>query len=51
MISSLGVQLRIFIKDFGYLLNMPMLSLSKEKREELLEQRDNKPCFPVLLTV
>ena len=28
--------------DFGYLLNMALLSLSKEKKEELLKQRDNK---------
>ena len=28
--------------DFDYLLNMPLLSLSKEKKEELLKQRDDK---------
>ena len=28
--------------NFGYLLNMPLLSLSKEKKDELLRQRDDK---------
>lgn len=28
--------------DFGYLLSMSMLSLSREKKEELLKERDNK---------
>ena len=28
--------------DFNYLLSMSMLSLSKEKKEELLKERDNK---------
>ena len=28
--------------NFGYLLNMALLSLSKEKKEALLKQRDNK---------
>ena len=28
--------------DFGYLLSMAILSLSKEKKEELLKQRDDK---------
>ena len=28
--------------DFGYLLSMSLLSLSREKKEELLKERDNK---------
>lgn len=28
--------------DFNYLLSMSMLSLSREKKEELLKERDNK---------
>lgn len=28
--------------DFSYLLSMSMLSLSREKKEELLKERDNK---------
>lgn len=28
--------------DFGYLLNMAILSLTKEKKDELLKQRDAK---------
>lgn len=28
--------------NFGYLLNMAILSLSKEKKDELLKQRDDK---------
>ncbi|RMX40987.1 hypothetical protein pdam_00011595 [Pocillopora damicornis] len=28
--------------DFGYLLSMSMLSLSREKKEELLKEKDNK---------
>jgi len=28
--------------DFNYLLNMPLLSLTQEKKEELIKQRDDK---------
>ena len=28
--------------DYNYLLNMAILSLSKEKKDELLKQRDTK---------
>ena len=28
--------------DFGYLLNMPILNLTKEKKDELLKQKDAK---------
>ena len=28
--------------DFNYLLSMSMLSLSREKKEELMKERDNK---------
>ena len=28
--------------DFNYLLSMSLLSLSREKKEELLKERDNK---------
>jgi len=28
--------------DFAYLLNMPLLNLTREKKEELLKQRDDK---------
>ena len=28
--------------DFSYLLSMSLLSLSREKKEELLKERDNK---------
>lgn len=31
--------------DYGYLLSMPILSLSKEKKDELLKQRDGKVCI------
>ena len=31
--------------DFNYLLNMAIMSLSKEKKDELLAQRDQKVTF------
>ena len=31
--------------DFNYLLSMSLLSLSREKKEELLKERDNKVCL------
>lgn len=33
--------------DFNYLLNMSLLSLSKEKKDELLKQRDDKVTVPL----
>ena len=35
--------------DFGYLLSMSMLSLSREKKEELLKERDNKVSGSIYL--
>lgn len=31
--------------DFNYLLSMSLLSLSREKKEELMKERDNKVCY------
>lgn len=35
--------------DFGYLLSMSMLSLSREKKEELLKEKDNKVSGSICL--
>lgn len=33
--------------DYGYLLSMAILSLSMEKKDELLQQRDEKVVYPL----
>lgn len=34
--------------DFNYLLSMSLLSLSREKKEELLKERDNKVSYTLI---
>lgn len=34
--------------DFNYILNLPLWCLTKERKDELLKQRDAKVCYLLL---